>query len=461
MVDNNIEQNRNSPVDYPIGDIMVAVRPMKDGRKPRRCHVIHLFAIAIISRCNICASFAPLPPSIARYTRTSGMLGHEKIMQGRRSILNYELKKEGTGGTKLFKFASDLSTAISEGFGTRARNVASTMVVGDIVVPLCSNLEKRQSLAQVGIYAGVEYIVCDIEDGIGRDDTAEQVRSDRVATLKPAYPLRQHLERPDWPISISVSQVPLWLSKATYEAGTALGTIMLAGTYLLFASILAAFLRVVVVPSESMEPALMPGDVVLVTRSILTMPKVNDVVFFNPPPELDVAIANSKIGRDAAAAAVTTSSQTKSDAVPIISTKGKHLLKRVVGIPGDSVGVSKSNPFVLLRCEDTITNRDCTYRLDKTGEYSRPDIFPEESWNRQQPTIHTRSSLDFNTYPSTLGNDQFFVAGDNGFRSVDSRVWGPLEAKYIFGTANWVIYPLQHFGPISPGPFLLETGYPP
>ncbi len=158
-------------------------------------------------------------------------------------------------------------------------------------------------------------------------------KSDRVATLKPAYPLRPHLERSYWPISKPVSQVPLWLSKATFEAGTpALGTILLAGTHLLFASILATFLRVVVVPSESMVPALMPGDVILVTRSIFTMPKVNDVVFFNPSP-------------------------TKSDAVPIISTKGKHLLKRVVGVPGESVGVSKSNPFVMLGCDDTITNR--------------------------------------------------------------------------------------------------------
>ncbi len=103
----------------------------------------------------------------------------------------------------------------------------------------------------------------------------------------------------------------------------------------------------------------MPGDVILVTRSIFTMPKVNNVVFFvNPPPELDVAITNSKIGREAAAAAVTKSSPRKSDAVPIISMKGKHLLKRVVGVPGESVGVSKSNPFVMLRCDDTITNRN-------------------------------------------------------------------------------------------------------
>lgn len=438
---------------------------MDHKRTPTRYTMILCHVAIAIMLCNKCASFSPPPrrtlfvPSIS----TPSMLSHVKK---NRSILKYELKEEGIGTdsplplqheqkkSKLSKLASDFSAAASEGFGTRARNVGSTMGVGDIVVPLCSNLEKRQSLAQVGLYAGVEYIICDIEEGSGVD-LNEQLLSKRVATLKPAYPLRPHLERSDWPISLQVSQVPLWLSKATYEAGTALGTIMLAVTYLVIASILAAFLRVVVVPSESMEPALMPGDVILVTRSIFTKPKTNDVVFFNPPPELDVAIANSKIGRAAAAVATTTtSSPANGDVVSIVSTKGKHFIKRVVGVPGDSVGVYKSNPFVVLQCDDNKTNRGCSYLLDNTGEYSRPDIFPDESWNRQGPTIHIQSSSN------TLAKGQFFVAGDNGYRSVDSRVWGPLDAKYIFGTANWVVYPMQHFGPISTGPFEVETELP-
>jgi len=325
---------------------------------------------------------------------------------------------------------SNLKTAADEGFGTRARNVGDTMKIDDIVVPLCSNLERRQSLADRGVYPGVEYLICDI-------DSEEEV-VDRSVSIRPAYPLRDYLERSDWPVTVAVSDVPLWLAKATYEAGTAVGTLMLAGTYLSIAAILASFIRIVVVPSESMEPALQPRDVVLVTRSILP-PRNGDVVFFNPPKELDEAIANSKVGKAAAA-----------ENVQIVSTKGKQFLKRVVGVPGDRVGVFNSNPYVLLEC----IGDDCTYRVDRTGEYSRPDMFDDESWNRISPTINTNIHED----TERLDRGEYFVAGDNGFRSVDSRVWGPLKKKYLFGTAQWVIFPANHFGPIQPGPFSVEKG---
>ena len=197
----------------------------------------------------------------------------------------------------LTNLRTNLKTAAAEGFGTRARNVATTMNQGDVVVPLCSNFTKRSDLAQRGVYAGVEYLVCDVIDtvvaiGSDNDDSAvddrngdvdgmvssegmsaevgdetekerksEQKKQERIITIRPAYPLRPHLERTEWPITLPVSDVPLWLSKTTYEAGTALGTLLLAGTYLILASIMATLIRVVIVPSESMEPTLMPGDV--------------------------------------------------------------------------------------------------------------------------------------------------------------------------------------------------------
>lgn len=344
---------------------------------------------------------------------------------------------------------SKLRTAASEGFGTRARNVGPTMLIGDVVVPICSNLEQRQSLAQIGLYAGVEYIICSIREGTGKE--SERLLHDRIVTLKPNYPLRAHLERTDWPVTLTITDVPLWLSKATYETGTAVGTLLLAGTYLTIALILSSVVRIVNVPSESMEPALMPGDVVLVTHSIFTRPKVNDVVFFNPPRELDDAIANSKVGRVAAAEKIT-----------ITSTKGKQFLKRIVGVPGDTVGVWNSSPYIKLQCKD-VDRTDCIYRIYNTGAYSRPDLFPDESWNRIQPTINTggtaasESSIVDKNNVQTLAKGDYFVAGDNGFRSIDSRVWGPLKQQYIFGTANWIIYPITHFGPILPGPFSVEN----
>lgn len=329
-----------------------------------------------------------------------------------------------------------LRTASSEGFGTRARNVASTMSTGDVVVPLVGDLEKRQSLAGKGVYAGVEYQICEIKDN--NEGELQSNPMNRVATMKPAYPLRSHLERSDWPITINISEVPLWLSKTTYEAGTLLGTLFLAGSYLVAASIAATVLRIVVVPSESMEPALMPGDVVIVTRSILP-PRVGDVVFFNPPSELDEAIANSKVGRAAA-----------DEKVPLVSTKGKQFIKRLVAVPGEKVGVFNSSPYVVICSRQSVDGEsDCKYQIHKTGEYSRPDVFDYACWNRVTPTINTNINADETS--AVLDKGEYFVAGDNGYRSVDSRVWGPLKRKYIFGTAQYIVFPPAHIGRIPDG----------
>lgn len=193
------------------------------------------------------------------------------------------------------------------------------------------------------------------------------------------------------------------------------------------------------------------SQVVLVTRSILP-PKAGDVVFFDPPPSLDQAIANSKIGRAARAAS------DNSDGTPtsIVSTKGKQFIKRVVAVPGESVGVHNSSPYVTL-CNK---NNECKYRVDRSGEYSRPDIFPEESWNRATPTMRVNmKDTNGSEQSSVLGKNEYFVAGDNGFRSVDSRVWGPLERKQIFGTAQLIVFPPSHAGRIPAGNIQLEDTF--
>jgi hypothetical protein len=184
-----------------------------------------------------------------------------------------------------------------EGFGTRARNVASSMSVGDVVVPLCANLDQRQELANRGIYPGVDYKVCElslVDDGkkvffSSMKDVPHSSRNRLIARVRPNYPLRKNLERGDWPVAVNpLVDVPLWLSQATYQAGTALSTLLVAITYLTIASFVAFFIRITYVPSESMMPALNAGDVVLVTRPIFGQhPSVGDVVLFNPPKELD------------------------------------------------------------------------------------------------------------------------------------------------------------------------------
>jgi len=134
-----------------------------------------------------------------------------------------------------------------------------------------------------------------------------------------------------------------------------------------------------------------------------------------------------------------------------------------VGVPGERVGVYNSNPYVVINCgssKNSEKDDGCKYRVDHTGQYSRPDIFDDQSWNRDIPTINTNwkkerneidNNNDNNSKNAVLGKNEFFVAGDNGYRSVDSRVWGPLNRQNIFGTAQFIVFPPSHFGRISNG----------
>ena len=332
--------------------------------------------------------------------------------------------------TKVRSTQKSLQSAADEGFGTKAKNAANTCAVGDIIVPLCSNLAQRQILANRGIYPGVEYKV--IELSVGGDDNEMKVETVKGlpspaqahALIRPAYPLREHLERSDWPVSVQLDEVPLWLSRSTYIAGNALGTAALSSFFLVVAAFFSFFLRIVSVPTPSMLPSLSPGNVVLVTRSIPIgpfKPSVGDIVLFDAPKELESTVSSLNLG----------------DGSEVASTKGRQFLKRVVAVPGEKVGVRRSEPYVEMGGGG---DQDGTrYRFDIIGPYSKPELFAESSWDRP-PVILARNE------------QEYFVAGDNGYRSVDSRVWGPLKGKYIVGTAKLRIWPLKEFGPIPPGP---------
>ncbi|CAJ1953923.1 unnamed protein product [Cylindrotheca closterium] len=455
------------------------------------CFVYFLMPVESFSSSSILHHRSSLSPSFRQH---DGRLPLAKTLQDNddsssSSTTSFASPMEAVKNSFGFQTKQEeFQKAQADGFGTRARNAAINATVGDILVPLCSNLEQRQKLANQGVYPGVEYEICsltllassdddmssssgDSGDSVGmngNDDSATATMMtakskvvqtlqglDRgakqgvIATVKPAYPLRAHLERDDWPVSVALlKDVPLWLAKATYEAGTAVGTLAVSLSGLVMASLVAFWIQLVGVPTPSMLPALQPGTVVLVTRSLPMLgkafqPKVGDVVFFDAPSELETAISQRMIMPEESSAATASQDDVNDDMANLVpsassssnnnkadtSTKGKQLLKRVVAVPNEKVGVRQSSPYVQVS--------ESTYRFDVIGRYARPEIFPADSWNRPL---------------ETLGRKEYFVAGDNGYRSVDSRVWGPLQQKYIIGTAQWVVWPLDHFGPIPPGP---------
>lgn len=198
--------------------------------------------------------------------------------------------------------------------------------------------------------------------------------------------------------------------------------------------------------------------------------QVGDVVLFDPPSKLNQIIRDVK-ERQEKEQQQNDGDVDASDRNSIQSlSSGSQLLKRVVAVPNEMVGVKNSNPYVETgrivtkdktekdpqqqqqstslssssssssAVSDSSTNNQEALvskrivRADIVGPYARSDILNDDTyWNRS---------------PQPLGKYEYFVAGDNGYRSVDSRVWGPLEQKYIFGAAKWILYPPKHFGPV-------------
>ncbi len=100
----------------------------------------------------------------------------------------------------------------------------------------------------------------------------------------------------------------------------------------------------------------------------------------------------------------------------------KQLIKRVIGLPGDTV--------VLRNGEYTIYNKQHPHGFD-----------PDKTLPYGKNIPYTSDDLTVK-----LGPDQLFVSGDNRPDSLDSRAFGPINANQIIGQLVFRIYPLDHMG---------------
>jgi signal peptidase I len=154
------------------------------------------------------------------------------------------------------------------------------------------------------------------------------------------------------------------------------------------------------VEMDSMQPAIVAGDHLLVDR---LSPRWNDyvrgeVVVFGAPAPYDA------------------------DGVPYI--------KRIIGVPGDRIHLENGRVY---RSEAGAPG-------DRVDE---PYLDPGTATLPQHPD---------GTRTWEIGDDEYFVMGDNRNGSIDSRTFGPIERSSIIGRA-WLRYlPMDRLGLLEDGP---------
>ncbi len=167
----------------------------------------------------------------------------------------------------------------------------------------------------------------------------------------------------------------------------------------------AAVLKPFKIPSGSMEPTLAIGQRVLVNRVVYRLhpPGRDDIIVFHPPTSLECSAAFAP-GQPCPRGNGHESST--------------YFIKRVVGLPGESVAVLDGHPVIN---GHEISNE--------------PFILPcagEPACNMPTPIVVPRGDV--------------FVMGDNRGDSDDSRFWGPVPDSWVIGEAFFTYWPLNRIG---------------
>jgi signal peptidase I len=158
------------------------------------------------------------------------------------------------------------------------------------------------------------------------------------------------------------------------------------------------------IPSESMLPTIEVNDRVMVNKLAYRWgePQRGDVVVFRDPrqEEVEESLPEAVI-------------RSVLEAVGIRTRGDEDLIKRVVGLPGETIEV---------RDNQVVVNGT---PLQET--YLPQVIMPDEP-------------------PVTVGPDEVFVMGDNRDASFDSRRFGPIPLDDLVGEAFVTIWPISHLG---------------
>jgi signal peptidase I len=174
------------------------------------------------------------------------------------------------------------------------------------------------------------------------------------------------------------------------------------GSVVVVAVVIAVLLRTFVIatysiPSGSMEPTLQIGDRIVVDKLSYDLHGVDrgNIIVFTTPPNEDCA------------------------GPPVAD-----LVKRVVGLPGETISLSGGNVYI-------------------NGKLLDQSWLPASEQGKTYPgTSGAPYALH---HPFRIPGGEVYVMGDNRMLSCDSRYWGPIEESTIVGKVDLKIWPLSDF----------------
>jgi len=177
---------------------------------------------------------------------------------------------------------------------------------------------------------------------------------------------------------------------------------------LIIALILALMIRTFIVqafkiPTGSMEPTLLVGDHLLVSKFSYSVHIPNEIPFTSVQLFPDIHFFSSVPERGNIVV------------FKYPEDESKDFIKRVVGLPGETIQVIQQRVYI----------------NDK--------LLKEPYAHHSQPPSLNSGNRD-NMAPLRIPEGHVFVMGDNRENSHDSRMWGVLDLSKLRGKAQWVYW---------------------
>jgi signal peptidase I len=170
------------------------------------------------------------------------------------------------------------------------------------------------------------------------------------------------------------------------------------------------------VPSGSMKPTILEGDLVF----------VNKLAY-----DLKVPFTLQRLGQ--------WDDPARGDIVVFFSPHdGMRMVKRVVAVPGDTIEL-RNNVLLLNGTAMQYDSMNAQAYAREIYEDARAVIAKEQA-ERSHLVMELPSRQALRTFaPVTVPPGQYFMLGDSRDNSFDSRFWGFVERKQIVGRANRVL----------------------